>query len=89
VQINGAATVPATGVTAVVVNVTAVASSAARFLTVYPSDVPRPIASNLNFPPGVHIPNLVVVKVGEDGKVDLYNDQGHVDVIFDVVGWFT
>jgi hypothetical protein len=88
VQIVGTDPVPASGVTAVALNVTAVAPSAASFLTVFPSGVPRPDASNLNFPPGVNIPNLVVVKVGGDGKVNVYNDQGTVDVIFDVVGWY-
>ncbi|TMK83256.1 MAG: hypothetical protein E6G57_16110 [Actinobacteria bacterium] len=87
-KVAGAGGVPASGATAVVLNVTAVAPSAASFLTVYPSDVGRPVASNLNFPPGVNIPNLVVVKVGSDGNVDVYNDQGNVDVVFDVVGWF-
>jgi len=47
------------------------------------------VASNLNFGPGENIPNLVTVKVGTDGNVLLYNDQGTVDVIFDVVGWYT
>jgi subtilisin family serine protease len=88
VNVAGVGGVPVSGVTAVVLNVTAVAPSAASFLTLYPSDVSRPTASNLNFPPGVNIPNLVVVKVGSDGKVDVYNDQGTVDVVFDVVGWY-
>jgi hypothetical protein len=88
VSVSGFGGVPASGATAVVLNVTAVAPSAASFLTVYPSDVGKPTASNLNFPPGVNIPNLVVVKVGSDGQVDVYNDQGAVDVIFDVVGWY-
>jgi len=69
--------------------VTAVAPSAGSFITVFPSGVTRPIASNLNFGPGQNIPNLVTVKVGQDGNVVVYNDQGTVDVIFDVVGWFT
>jgi hypothetical protein len=88
VKITGVSPIPASGVTAAVLNVTAVAPSSASFLTVYPSDVPKPLASNLNFPPGVNIPNLVVVKVGSDGNVIVYNDQGDVDVIFDVVGWY-
>jgi len=31
----------------------------------------------------------VFVKVGPDGNVLMYNDQGSVDVLFDVVGWYT
>jgi len=88
VKVTGAGNVPANGVSAVVLNVTAVAPSAGSFLTVYPSDVSRPVTSNLNFPPGVILPNLVVTKVGADGNVALYNAQGSVDVLFDVVGWY-
>ena len=62
--------------------------TAGSFLTLFPTGQNRPLASNLNFGPGETIPNLVVVKVGPDGKVDLYNAQGSVHVTFDVVGWF-
>ena len=88
VNVAGVGGVPGT-VSAVILNVTAVAPSTASFLTLYPSNVSRPVASNLNFPAGVNIPNLVVVKLAPDGTVGLYNDQGSVHVIFDVVGWYT
>jgi len=38
-------------------------------------------------PPGLRVPNLVVVKVGADGKIDLYNPAGSTDIVIDVVGW--
>jgi hypothetical protein len=50
--------------------------------------VSRPLASNLNWVPGQTVPNLVVVKLGPDGKVILFNSGGNVDVIVDVVGWY-
>ena len=53
-----------------------------------PSNATRPTASNLNFGPGQTVPNLVMVKVGPDGKVNVYNAAGQVHVIFDVVGYF-
>jgi hypothetical protein len=34
------------------------------------------------------VPNLVVVKLGSNGAVDLYNAFGSVDVVIDVVGWY-
>jgi hypothetical protein len=37
---------------------------------------------------GQTIPNLVVVKVGANGKVNFYNAGGSTHVIADVVGWF-
>jgi hypothetical protein len=30
----------------------------------------------------------VVVKVGEGGKVDVFNHAGATDVVIDVAGWF-
>jgi hypothetical protein len=34
------------------------------------------------------VPNLVVVKLGADGKVAIFNGAGSADVIADVVGWY-
>jgi len=88
VTVTGVGNVPASGVSAVALNVTATGPTVSSFLTVYPSDGARPLASNLNFDPGQTIPNMVVVRVGADGKVGLFNNAGTVDVIFDVVGWY-
>ena len=79
--------VPASGVTAVVLNVTAVWPSAESFLSVWPAGVGRPLVSNLNFPAGRTIPNLVTAKVGAGGKVSVYNNSGGVHVVADVVGY--
>jgi GH25 family lysozyme M1 (1,4-beta-N-acetylmuramidase) len=89
VQVDGRGGVPASGVGAVVLNVTVTRPAAAGFLTVFPDGSPRPGTSNLNFAPGETVPNLVVVPVGSDGKVDVYNEApGSVQVIADVAGWF-
>ena len=82
--------VPATGVTSVVLNVTAAnASGPQSFLTVWPKGTTRPLASNLNFTAGVSVPNLVVARVGDGGSVSIYNDSGTVDVVADVQGWYS
>jgi hypothetical protein len=73
---------------AVVLNVTVTDTSALSFLTVWPDGLSRPLASDLNWTAGVTVPNLVVVKLGPDGKIDLYNSSGSTDVVIDVVGWF-
>ena len=83
--VTGVGGVPATGVTAVVLNVTAVGASAGTYVTAWPTGETQPLASNLNLPPGRHSPNLV--KVGAAGKVSFYNDAGTVDLIADVAGW--
>src|SRR5207245_4940158 len=72
---------------AVVLNVTVADATAPSYLTVYPTGVARPLASNLNFVAGQVVPNLVEVALGSDGKVAAYNNSGNVDVVFDVAGW--
>ncbi|MFD0372722.1 hypothetical protein [Streptomyces sp. NPDC127114] len=88
-QVTGKGGVPASGVTAVVLNVTATGPTAGSFVSVYPSGTARTSASNLNFTAGQTIPNLVVVPVGADGKVAFYNRSGSVDLLADVAGYFT
>ena len=86
-QVGGHAGVPLSGVTAVAVNVSATGATADSFLTVYPTT--RPIASNLNSSPGRTNPNLVIVPLAADGTVTIFNADGHVQLIVDVLGWFT
>ncbi|HBX80201.1 MAG TPA: hypothetical protein DEG88_00680 [Propionibacteriaceae bacterium] len=88
-QVAGQGGVPASIATAVVLNVTVVAPSQAGNITVYPSDVSVPTASNLNFGPGQTVPNLVTVKLGADGKVKVANQSaGTTYLIADVAGYY-
>lgn len=88
-QVTGAGGVPATNVSAVVLNVTVTETSADGYLTVSPAGTGRPLASNLNWAAGATIPNLVVVKVGDAGKVSLYQSgPGSAQVIADVAGYY-
>ena len=80
--------IPATGVGAVVLNVTVTEPTAAGYVTVFPSGDPRPTASNLNFVAGQTIPNLTIAKVGVGGRVSLFNFAGQAHLIVDIVGWF-
>jgi len=90
VQVSGTPNVPAIGVDAVAMNVTAVNTVVApSFVTVWPAGAVRPTASNLNFVPGQTVPNRVIVKLGTGGAVNFYDQVGHLDVVADVVGWFT
>jgi hypothetical protein len=87
-QVTGRGGVPASGVSAVALNVTVTNPTAASYLTAWPAGKTRPLASNLNYLPAQTVPNLVVVKVGDGGKIDLYNQFGTVDVVVDVAGWY-
>ena len=88
-QVGGQGGVPAAGVRSVVLNVTVTQPTAVSYLTAWPSGKTRPLASNLNYVASQTVPNLVVVDVGADGKVNLYNAAGSAHVIADVAGWFT
>ncbi len=73
---------------AVILNVTATGASEETFVTVYPDGVGRPDASSLNVASGGTIANLVIAKVGANGRVRLYNDAGGVHLLADVTGYF-
>jgi len=80
--------VPSSGVAAVVLNTTVTNTNSSGYLTVYPADVTRPLASNLNFRAGDTRPNLVIVPVAANGRLRVYNGSaGDVDVVADVQGW--
>ena len=81
--------VPASGITAAVVNVTAVGASASTYLSVYPTGaVGGSSSSAVNVAPGVPIPNLVMVKANAAGNITVYNSAGTVDVLVDLEGYF-
>ncbi|MFB7128741.1 right-handed parallel beta-helix repeat-containing protein [Kitasatospora sp. NPDC056273] len=87
--VAGVAGVPASGVTAVTMNVTVTEPQADGHLTVYPHGDATPTASNLNWPAGRTIPNLVTVPV-KDGKVSFQNASGGtVHLIADLAGYYT
>jgi hypothetical protein len=77
---------------AVIANVTAVFGTAFTFFTLYPSDVSLPNASDLNVGSGQNTPNLSIVELATTGAsagdLDLFNDQGSINAIVDVEGWF-
>ena len=87
-KVAGVGGVP-NGATAVVLNVTVDAPFTAGFITAWPSGEDIPTVSNLNYVPGQTVPNLVTVKLGANGRVNLYNSQGYTQLVADVVGYYT
>jgi hypothetical protein len=87
VQVTGNAAIPA-GATAAVLNVTAVASSAQGYLTVYPHGASQPTASNVNYTPGQTSANRVIVPLSSSGAVSIYSSASS-DVVVDVSGYYT
>lgn len=88
-QLAGRGGVPSSGASAVLLNVTAVTPTAGTFVTVFPTDVERPTASNLNAVTGQVVPNMVIARLGPDGAAQIYNNTGTVDLVADVMGYFT
>lgn len=89
VQVAGRGGVPSTGVSAVVLNVTATWGSSDTWITAWPSGTAKPATSNLNLASaGDERANLVTVAPGADGKVLLNNAKGSVHLIADVVGYY-
>jgi hypothetical protein len=88
VQVTGKKGVPSSGVSAVVLNVTAIAPTRQGYLTVYPSTMTRPTASSVNFGAGWVGANLVTVPIASGGKVRVYNAAGSTHVAADVVGYY-
>ena len=91
-QVVDGVRVPA-GATAVVLNVTATAATAATTdVRAYPTptgvDVP-PTVSSLNLSAGATVANLVTVRVGAGGRVRLRNALGATHLVADLAGYYT
>ncbi|MEO1055321.1 MAG: hypothetical protein AAFY28_00250 [Actinomycetota bacterium] len=86
----GNCSIPASAV-AVAMNVTIDNPTGQSNLRVFPANVNDvPVVSNLNWLPGQSpTPNKVDVKLSPDGAIKLYNQNGTVDVLADVVGFYT
>jgi hypothetical protein len=87
-QVLGNSPVPASGVAAVVLNLTATEATADGYVTLWPTGVDRPVVSNLNVVAGETRANLVIVPLGHDGQVSLFTQRG-THLVADVTGWFT
>ncbi len=57
-------------------NVTAVDPNTASVLTVFPTGSQQPESSNVNIPAGRTVANLVVVPLGDNGDISLFNSTG-------------
>jgi hypothetical protein len=86
-RVVGTGTGNAEVATAVALNVTALDSNDAGFVTVWPCDKAEPTTSNLNFAAKQTIPNAVVTRISADGYICL-KASAAVGVLVDTSGWF-
>ncbi len=88
-QVTGRGGVPATGVSAVVINTTVIRPSRDGYLTVFPSGSPRPATSTIGFSQGQSLANRAIVPVGAGGRINIFNSAGTTPLAIDVTGYFT
>ncbi len=78
--------------TAIVLNVTATnTTNNGGFLTIFPTPASGstvPNISDINWNMGNTVANLVVVKIGSNDSINIYNAIGSTDVIVDVMGYY-
>ena len=79
------------GISGVAMNVTIVNPTADSFLVLFPAEqTSLPVGSNLNWTAGQSpTPNKVDVKLSPGGQVKIFNNTGTVDVLADIVGYYT
>jgi hypothetical protein len=88
VQLGGVGPVPSTGVSAVVLSLTATEAAAPGFVTIWPTGASRPLASALNpATVGATTSNQVTVPLGAGGKVSIFTQSG-AQLIADVAGYY-
>ncbi len=88
VQLAGAPFGVPVGAAAVSMNLTSDQATGAGYITVYPSDGPFPLASNLNYIAATPVANAGLVKLSAAGTINTFvNVATHV--IIDVNGYFT
>lgn len=89
IPVLGRAGVPASGVGAVVVNLTAVAATSDTHLRMWPAGSAMPTTSVLNTSAGRTQASMVTAAIGGDGKISLFNAAGTTHYIVDVLGYYT
>jgi hypothetical protein len=88
--VAGVGGIPASGVTAVLVDATAITTTAGAFLTVFPAGTPRnPALSMVNTSASQVISNTAVVPVPASGKLSVYNNAAGLHVVVEVQGYYT
>lgn len=88
VPLVGATGLPADSEAATVMLAATAQSSPWTFLTTWGAGTSRPETSVLNTGRGRDQANMAIVRIGEGGAVDVYNNLGTTHVVLDVTGYF-
>jgi len=89
VKMSGVGGIPATGVSAVVVNMTVTAPVSGGYIAASANGSTRQGISHVSFVRGQTVANLVVVPLGGDGMISVVNKSGgSTQLVADVVGYY-
>jgi len=91
VPILGHGGVPATGVSAVIVNIGVTNTSSPSFVSAYPTGAPPSSSTptvNQNWVAGETLSTKAIIGIGSGGSITVANHDGNVDVVVDVAGYF-
>jgi hypothetical protein len=89
VTILGRGAIPATRVSAVVINTIVGETKAPSHLTLFAGSSSLPIASNLHWGGvGSTVPNMVTTQIGSDGTIKFHNRSGGTQVIADTPDYY-
>jgi RHS repeat-associated protein len=88
IQVTGRGGIPASGVSAVSLTLSAVNPSGAGDLTVSAADAASGGATTVAYAAGETVSTSVIVKVSSDGRIKIHAPWGGTDVLLDVQGWF-
>jgi stage II sporulation protein D len=89
VKVTGVGGVPDTGVVDVALDVIDATSTAASSFTVWAHGGSQPADPQLAWPKGQRVNDLIPVKVGSGGLVDIRNAAGSTQLFVDVEGYYT
>ena len=89
VTVTGVGGIPSSGVSAVVLNLTAIGPTSSGYLSAFPTGATKAEVSTVNFNKGETTPKRVIVKVGSNGQISIYNFLGNTNFAVDVSGYYT
>ncbi|MCL4449358.1 MAG: hypothetical protein M1483_06575 [Actinobacteria bacterium] len=88
VPVAGQGGIPVVGVEAVVANITVTNTTASSYATVWPTGSSVPTTSNLNWVATQTVANRVIVALGTNGDISIFNFAGDTDVVVDLSGYY-
>ena len=86
-RVTARAGIPASGVAALVANLTITDPSTSTYVVAYPAGATMPATSSVNAAARATVANLAILAANAAGDVELFNAFGDAHLLVDAVGW--